>query len=81
MIKIKTKNIIEVQDWDNLVKEIYRKPYSLQQQDGCQDRGNFHISISKEEVEDTYNDSIPEEVNGEEMGIKFSVWLNRDIKH
>lgn len=81
MLKYKNKKTISVQDWDNLVKETYNKPYSFQQQDGCKDRGNFDITIPSEEVQDEYfYDLIPEVVNGDKMGVKFAVWLVRDPK-
>jgi hypothetical protein len=81
MLKIKNIKTIEVQDWDKLVQETYGKPYSFQQQDGCKERGNFDIDIpSKYSDDEDMNDSIPEEVNGEKMGVKFAVWLARDPK-
>lgn len=80
-MKIKTVNQIELSDWDKLVSNTYGRPYSFQQQDGCQDRGLFDIVISTESTDDIeaeMNDSIPEEVNGDEMGVKFTIWLARD---
>lgn len=79
-VKYTNKKVIEVQDWDNLVKETYGKPYSYQQQEGCQDRGSIDITIPEESQDEEMNDSIPEVINGEEMGVKFDVWLARDIK-
>ena len=67
MIKVQTKKIIDVQDWDDLVIKTYGKPYSFQQQNGCQDRGTFNITI-------------PEEINGREEGVSFAAWLDRDPK-
>lgn len=81
MIKFTNKKVINCFDWDRLVKETYGRPYCFQQQDGCQDRGQVDITIPSEE---TYNDeipdSIPEEINGNVMGVKFSKWLERDPK-
>lgn len=77
MIKIQNVQVISVQDWDNLVEKTYGKPYSFQQQDGCKDRGNFRITIPAR-AEDFENDTIPEEVNGEDMGVSFAAWLARD---
>ena len=79
MIKIKSQQIISVQDWDDLVEKTYGKIYSFQQQDGCQDRRNVYITIP-EEAEDYENETIPEKVNGEEMGVSFAAWLARDVK-
>ena len=80
---MKTKNVkmISVNDWDNLVADTYKRPYSFQQQDGCKDRGIFNLTIpSKYTEDDSMHDSIPELVNGPEMGVKFKVWLERDPK-
>ena len=81
MLKTTTKQIIDVSDWDALVEDTYGKVYNFQQQDGCKDRGKFTINIPSDYTNDEeMNDSIPEEVNGEEMGVKFDVWLARDPK-
>lgn len=77
MIKFQTKSVISVQDWDDFVTETYAKPYSFQQQDGCKDRGSFYLTIPSS-ASDFENDTIPEEVNGEEMGVSFNAWLARD---
>lgn len=79
MIKFTNKKVIEVQDWDDLVQETYERPYSFQQQDGCKDRGIYQFEIpNKWGVEDFENNSIPEKVNGDEMGVSFKAWLERD---
>jgi hypothetical protein len=79
MIKIKTKQVISVQDWDDLVMKTYGKPYMFQQQDGCKERGNFNLTIPGK-GEDYENETISEEINGEEMGVSFSSWLARNSK-
>lgn len=80
MLKYSNKKIIDVHDWNKLVKETYGRPYNFQQQDGCKERGLFHINIPSDEGEDEemLNNSIPEKVNGKEMKVKFNVWLARD---
>lgn len=81
MLKYSNKKVIEVQDWDDLVQETYGRPYSFQQQDGCKDRGIYQFEIpNKWGVEDFENNSIPEKVNGDEMGVSFKAWLERDPK-
>ena len=81
MLKIKNVKMIEVSDWDKLVSDTYGKPYSFQQQDGCQPRGIFHITIPSEYTcDDEMNDEIPEVINGETMGVRFEKWLERDPK-
>lgn len=78
MVKIKTQAVIDVHDWDKLVQDTYGKPYSFQQQDDCKDRGMEYIIVPDPEVEDYENDTVPEEVNGKEMGVSFKAWLARD---
>lgn len=79
MLKYENVRFVDLYDWDKLVEETYGRPYSFQQQDGCKDRGHFRISIPNKYTEDEeMNDSIPEEVNGNEMGVKFKAWLARD---
>jgi len=81
MIKVSNTKIIDCHDWDKLVVETYGRPYCFQQQDECQSRGLFELSIPSDfTMNDEMNDSIPEKVNGEEMGVKFDVWLARDPK-
>lgn len=79
MIKIKTKQVINVGDWDRLVEKTYGKPYNFQQQNGCQERGNYSITIP-DVADDFENDTIAEKVNGHEMGVSFAAWLARDPK-
>lgn len=80
MLKVQTKKVIEVQDWDKLVEETYKRPYSFQQQDDCKPRGVFHLKIPISKPTDFENDSVPEVVNGNEMGVSFKAWLERDPK-
>lgn len=78
-MKIKTQKVIEVQDWDEVVQKTYGRPYSFQQQDGCKSRGTFVFNVP-DKAEDFENDSIPEIVNHEKMGVSFAAWLKRDPK-
>ncbi len=79
-MKTRTETIIEVNDWDKLVKETYRRPYCFQQQDGCRGRGVFRITVPDKETNDYERDSIPEEVNGPVDGVSFAAWLARNPK-
>lgn len=78
-MKITQAQIIEVHEWDKTVEETYGRPYSFQQQDGCKERGTFHITIP-DEAEDFENDTVPEIVNHKDMGVSFKAWLERDPK-
>ena len=42
--------------------------------------GIFEFSVPYKYPEDFENDTIPEVVNGDEMGVRFKAWLERDIK-
>ena len=77
MIKFKTQRVIEVQDWDDLVQKTYGRPYAFQQQDGCKDRGVERITVPTTWTNDYEEDTIPEVVNGDEMGVSFKAWLAR----
>jgi len=81
MLKYKTQRVIDVQDWDRLVEDTYKKSYSFQQQDGCKPRGSFHISIpSTDTCDEEMNDEIPFKINGNVRGVKFQVWLNTTVE-
>ena len=73
------QKVIMVSDWDSLVMETYGRPYSFQQQDGCKDRQRVRITVP-DDPDDYENDSVPEIVNGEDMGVSFKAWLERDPK-
>lgn len=77
MLKYTLERVVAVQDWDDLVKTVYGKPYSFQQQDGCKERQTVGITIPDFEY-DFENDEIPEVINGCAMGVSFKAWLARD---
>lgn len=79
MIKTQNKQLISDSDFDALVTQTYGKPYQFQQQDGCKERGTYHLTVPSEAY-DNENDSVLEEINGEEMGVSFAAWLARDPK-
>lgn len=79
MIKFHTENVVSVQDLDKLVQETYGRVYRFQQQDGCMNRQNIEVTIPSPTM-DFENDTLPEVINGEEMGVSFKAWLERDPK-
>lgn len=79
MINIQNVKFIDSNDLDRLVVETYGRPYCLQQQDGCQDRGITSITVPGYAY-DYENDTILEEVNGDEMGVSLKAWSTRDPK-
>lgn len=70
------EKVIDVGDWDDLVRETYGKPYSFQQQDGCKERQRYDLRIP-DTTYDYLNDTVPEEVNHFERGVSFKAWLER----
>lgn len=76
----KMEKVIDVSDWDQLVVDTYGRTYSFQQQDGCKPRGREHLQAMSdpELVYDFEAETVPEVVNGDEMGVSFAAWLARD---
>jgi len=79
-MKTKTETIIDVAEWDALVEKIYKRPYNFQQQGGCKSRGVFRFTVPGDSEDEDMNDTIPEVVNHNTMGVKFAKWLERDPK-
>jgi hypothetical protein len=74
---MKTKQVIELSEWNALVVKTYGRPYNLQQQDGCMPRGTEYLTVPAEPC-DYDRPSVPEKVNAETMGVSFAAWLARD---
>ena len=80
-LKTRTETVIDILDWDALVEETYGRPYSFQQQDGCKGRGSIRFTVPMEDDDYDYpNNTVPETVNHDEMGVSFKAWLARDPK-
>lgn len=78
-------NMIYEIDFSKIVSKIYGRPYTFQQQDDGRDKDQgtvfiFTVPVKPEMLNDYENNSIPEEVNGDEMGVSFESWLKRDPK-
>lgn len=74
-------NVFEVDEWNELIKSTYQKPYNLQQQEDCYDRGMITLIIPTPiNKKSTKYKNIPELVNGEKMEVPLQVWLDRDPK-
>lgn len=84
-LKTKTITLIEVEDWDYLVNQVYGKPYRFQQQYGCQSKELYTFSVPDIDGEDFEETEIPFDIDGEEMGVSFETWLNTSpestVKH
>jgi len=80
-LKFKTNKVINCFDFDILVKETYERHYCYQQQDGCKPKGNHNFSVPETcDENERMHDKIPEIINGIERGVKFKVWLDRDVE-
>lgn len=81
MINTRTVEVIDCGEWDELVMKTYGRPYNFQQQDGCKPRQHVSITIPDTKYKSDYeNDTVPEMVNGNQMGVSFKAWLARDPK-
>lgn len=80
VMRTRTEQVIDLQDWDALVEATYGRPYSFQQQDGCKGRGKERLTVSLDDPDDYEEDTVPDEINGDEMGVSFKAWLARDPK-
>ena len=80
MLKSKTEKFVDVQDFDALVEETYGKPYKFQQQNGCQARGVYYLTVPDPDAADFEDDEIPEVINGQDRGVSFTSWLKRNAE-
>lgn len=82
IIQVRTEQVIDCSDFDQLVIDTYGRPYCFQQQDGCKPRGRetLRVTLNPDHVDDFEEESVPEIVNGDEMGVSFEAWLARDPK-
>ena len=78
-LRIYTVQMIDLFDWNRFIEFTYGKPYNLQQQEGCMSRGIVPIVVPNNE-DDYEKDSVPEKINGLEMGVSFEAWKARDPK-
>ena len=75
MIKYRTVKVIDCDDWDNLVKNTYGKPYNLQLQNGCMERQRLQISVPSKWTGDFKNTTIE---GSRDMGVSFKAWLEKE---
>lgn len=78
-LKTRTEVVIDLEEWDKLVMETYSRTYSFQQQDECKSRGTHWMKVPST-ASDYENDTVPENVNDDKMGVSFAAWLARDPK-
>lgn len=77
---MKNVTLVDHEEWDELVRQTYGKPYWVQQQNGCWLNGSSIEFSVPGEPNDYDAKSIKEIVNGLEKGVSFRSWLDRDPK-
>jgi hypothetical protein len=78
MIKYTTIKQIDDSNLDNLVQKVYRKPYTFQQQNGCQERCTRHITVPERIFEDEVFNTLSEAIEDDAYGVSFEDWLAAD---
>lgn len=76
-LKYNTVKFVELRHWNEFVKQVYGRPYNLQQQDGYLDRGTINLSVPSGSNCGYTNDTLPEFL-GPEGGVSLAGWLARD---
>lgn len=76
-LNINTKKTIEESEWSRFVSEVYKRPYSFQQQGGCMDRGIYTLIVPTDDLDDC-NNQTAEECCENDDGVAFIEWVNRD---
>ena len=79
-LEVRTQKVVGEIEWSKFVSEVYGRPYNFQQQDDCKSRGTYTLTVPSKYYDDYANDTVPENVNDDEMGVSFSAWLARDPK-
>lgn len=78
MIETKDVKMIDCEVWDDLVIKTYGHLYNIQQQDGCQPRGVYYLTVPDDDAFDYQCTELPYEINGENMGVSFEAWKKAD---
>lgn len=80
-LRFENVKVIQVGDWNELVKKTYGKPYNYQQTYDCLPRGVYSLSVyDDEDFDDEYEgETVPDKINGSDMGVDFKLWLARDV--
>lgn len=82
IVRVRTEQVIDSSDFDQLVVDTYGRPYCFQQQEGCKPRGRetLNVTLNPDYVDDFEETSVPDVINGDEMGVSFAAWIARDPK-
>lgn len=78
MFNIQSVYHLEDSELDNIIKQVYKRPFNFQQQAGCKERGIEKFSVPDAWTGDFDNYELPEVVNHAEVGVSFAAWLKRD---
>ena len=78
-LKVEVTKMIDESDWSDFVTQTYGRPYRFQQQDGCKERGTYHLTVPDKFDYDKYgSDTIPETTSTNKMQVKFKAWIDRN---
>lgn len=77
-LEIEKVNLIQDHNWSNFVSKVYNRPYNLQQQQGCMNRGIINLKVPDKYAEDYEDEMVSDYDDG--MGVSFNTWLERDPK-
>lgn len=77
-MKMTTKHVVTVNNWDDFVKETYQKPYCFYEQEGWREGAVFSLTVPSKD-EDFKNDSIIVGERNQQMGVSFKAWLAKDV--
>jgi hypothetical protein len=78
MLDIQQVNFIDYNDWNDLVINTYKKPYNLQQTEGCLSRGIRRFTVPGKAYTTVRSEDLPEIVNHEEIEVSLDTWLKKN---
>lgn len=75
MLQYKIVKLIDNSDFDQLVQDTYKKPYRIQQTEGCLERQCFSFKANKDL---NFAEDLPKNVefDYEGEGVDFETWVN-----
>lgn len=75
MLRYNTVKFVDNSDFDQLVNDTYKKPYRIQQTEGCMERQCFSFEANKNL---NFAEDLPKSVDYDYIGegVDFQTWLN-----
>jgi hypothetical protein len=79
-LNFKQINLVNHSDWDDLVSDVFGKPYRIREQDGGFSYGT-HIDLDVPDYTGDFSrTTVPDDLDSVDYGVSFLTWLNRDPK-